>query len=98
MKEGLSLSDKTTAEVRLYSLRSGQYHSQNLRIEQATFIFDLVHPQALAYWIRIVVDGTGYTFAWKRQLLGKLAESSDFVDSKPAVEPSEALLHLRQPV
>ena len=57
MKEGLSLADKTNAEVRPYSLQSGQYHSQNLRIEQATFVFDLVHPQGVIADIAMLIPG-----------------------------------------
>ena len=57
MKEGLSLTDKTKAEVRPYSLQSGQYHSQNLRIEQATFVFDLVHPQGVITDIAMLIPG-----------------------------------------
>lgn len=57
MKEGLSLTNKTKAEVRPYSLRSGQYYSQNLRIEQATFVFDLVHPQGVITDITMLIPG-----------------------------------------
>ncbi|WP_018618028.1 UDP-N-acetylmuramate--L-alanine ligase [Spirosoma luteum] len=57
MKEGLSLTDKTKAEVRPYSLPSGQYHCQNLRIEQATFVFDLVHPQGVITDIAMLIPG-----------------------------------------
>ena len=57
MKEGLSLTDKTNAEVRPYSLQSGQYHSQNLRIEEATFVFDLVHPQGVIADIAMLIPG-----------------------------------------
>ncbi len=57
MKEGLSLIDKTKAEVRPYSLQSGQYYSQNLRIEQATFVFDLVHPQGVIADITLLIPG-----------------------------------------
>jgi UDP-N-acetylmuramate--alanine ligase len=57
MKEGLSLTDKTAAQVRPYSLQSGQYHSQNLRIEQATFVFDLVHPQGVIADIAMLIPG-----------------------------------------
>ena len=44
MREGLALQDSTTAEVRDYSLHTGSYRSENLRIEQARFVFDLVYP------------------------------------------------------
>ncbi|MVM40549.1 UDP-N-acetylmuramate--L-alanine ligase [Spirosoma sp. HMF3257] len=57
MKQGLSLSDKTKAEVRQYSLKGGDYYSQNLRIEQATFIFDLVYPQGVITDIQLMVPG-----------------------------------------
>jgi UDP-N-acetylmuramate--alanine ligase len=57
MKQGLSLADKTKATVRPYSLKEGDYHSQNLRIEQATFIFDLVYPQGVISDIHLTVPG-----------------------------------------
>lgn len=57
MKQGLSLVDKTKAEVRPYSLQIGDYYSQNLHIEQATFVFDLVHPQGIIADIRLMVPG-----------------------------------------
>ncbi len=57
MKEGLSLTDKTKADVRPYSLQLGQYYSQNLRIEQATFVFDLVHPQGVITDIAMLIPG-----------------------------------------
>ncbi|GAB4008182.1 UDP-N-acetylmuramate--L-alanine ligase [Spirosoma migulaei] len=57
MKQGLSLADKTKAEVRQYSLKDGDYYSQNLRIEQATFVFDLVHPKGAIADIQLMVPG-----------------------------------------
>lgn len=57
MKQGLLLADKTKAQVRQYSLQAGQYYSQNLRIEQASFIFDLVHPQGIIPDISLMVPG-----------------------------------------
>ena len=57
MKKGLSLTDKTKATVRQYSLQEGEYHSQNLRIEQASFIFDIVHPKGVIADINLVVPG-----------------------------------------
>ncbi len=56
-KDGLSLTDKTKAEVRAYSLQAGHYHSQNLRIEEACFRFDLVYPGGVVTDIRMVVPG-----------------------------------------
>ncbi|GAB2528444.1 UDP-N-acetylmuramate--L-alanine ligase [Spirosoma aerophilum] len=57
MKQGLSLADKTKADVRPYSLNEGAYHSQNLRIENATFIFDLVHPNGIISDIHLLIPG-----------------------------------------
>lgn len=57
MKQGLSLTNQTKATVRPYSLNEGDYYSQNLRIEQATFIFDLVHPKGVISEIQLVVPG-----------------------------------------
>lgn len=56
-KDGLSLTDKTKAEVRGYSLHAGQYRSQNLRIEDACFVFDLVYPGGVVADIRMIVPG-----------------------------------------
>jgi UDP-N-acetylmuramate--alanine ligase len=57
MKKGLSLADKTKATVRQYSLQEGDYYSQNLKIENASFIFDLVHPEGVISGIELVVPG-----------------------------------------
>ena len=57
MKQGLSLADKTEARVRPYSLTNGDYYSHNLRIEQATFVFDLVHPNGVIADISLTVPG-----------------------------------------
>jgi len=56
-KDGLTLTDKTKADVRAYSLYAGQYRSQNLRIEEACFVFDLVHPGGIISDIRMIVPG-----------------------------------------
>ncbi|WP_019988985.1 UDP-N-acetylmuramate--L-alanine ligase [Rudanella lutea] len=56
-KEGLSLAGQTKAEVRGYSLHGGLYHSQNLRIEKARFVFDLVYPGGVITDIRMMVPG-----------------------------------------
>ena len=57
MKHGLSLADKTKATVRQYSLEQGDYYSQNLRIEQSTFVFDLVYPGGVIENIQLIVPG-----------------------------------------
>ncbi len=47
MREGLELAAGTKAEVREYALKSGSYRSDNLRIENARFVFDIVHPEGV---------------------------------------------------
>lgn len=44
MREGLELASSTKANVFTYSLDSGAYHAGNIRIENARFIFDIIHP------------------------------------------------------
>lgn len=44
MRQGLELADRTPATVQVYSLEEGAYHAADVRIENARFVFDLVHP------------------------------------------------------
>ncbi|MCE6988796.1 UDP-N-acetylmuramate--L-alanine ligase [Dyadobacter sp. CY323] len=57
MREGLTLADKTNADVFTYSLNSGDYHSSNLHIENARFVFDLVHPDGVIEEIAMRIPG-----------------------------------------
>lgn len=57
MKKGLSLADKTTAKVEEYGLNDGAYHAQNIRIEDACFVFDLVYPSGKISGIKLKVPG-----------------------------------------
>jgi UDP-N-acetylmuramate--alanine ligase len=57
MKQGLSLADKTTAQVRPYSLESGDYYSQNLHVDDATFRYDMVYPGGVISDICLMVPG-----------------------------------------
>lgn len=57
MKKGLALTDKTKATVQQYSLDEGDYYSQNLTIENAAFVFDLVYPDGVIDAIHLVVPG-----------------------------------------
>lgn len=57
MKQGLSIGNKTKATVRQYSLQEGDYYSQHLRIEEAAFVFDLVHPNGIINDIRLMIPG-----------------------------------------
>jgi UDP-N-acetylmuramate--alanine ligase len=57
MKAGLEIADKTTAEVRTFALNEGDYHSANLHIADACFVFDLVYPGGSVADIRMTVPG-----------------------------------------
>lgn len=57
MKKGLSLAGQTKATVREYSLHDGDYKSDTLRIEEATFVFDLVHEKGVICAIKLTVPG-----------------------------------------
>jgi len=57
MKRGLALADQTRAGVYEYSLQEGAYRSQNLRIENACFVFDLVYPGGLIENVSLMVPG-----------------------------------------
>ena len=58
MHESLALADKTAAEVRTYALDEGvgwhpNYRANNLRIEQARIVFDLMYQSAADGWLTI---------------------------------------------
>ena len=57
MRQGLSLANKTTAQVSEYSLNAGAYHTQNLRIENACFVFDMVYPHGIIADINMQLPG-----------------------------------------
>ncbi|MBC8154734.1 MAG: UDP-N-acetylmuramate--L-alanine ligase [Bacteroidetes bacterium] len=57
MKRGLELAAETKATIRSYALEDGTYHSRSLRIEDACFVFDLIHPQGTITEIRLTVPG-----------------------------------------
>lgn len=57
MKQGLSLAEKTKAAVQTYSLDEGDFHSRRLKIEDATFVFDLVYENGVICDIKLTVPG-----------------------------------------
>ena len=57
MKKELSLAGQTKATVREYALREGDFYSQNLTIEAATFVFDLVYKNGVIQAIKLAVPG-----------------------------------------
>ncbi|GAB3269016.1 UDP-N-acetylmuramate--L-alanine ligase [Larkinella harenae] len=57
MKKGLALADHTPATVYEYSLSEGAYHSRNLRIENAHFVFDIVYPEGVIENVALQMPG-----------------------------------------
>jgi UDP-N-acetylmuramate--alanine ligase len=57
MRQGLAIADKTLAKTSQYSLNSGDYYAQNLRIENACFVFDAVHPKGVITNLALQVPG-----------------------------------------
>ena len=57
MKKDLSLAGQTKATVWQYSLQEGDFHSTNLKIQNATFEFDLVYENAVICDIRLTIPG-----------------------------------------
>jgi UDP-N-acetylmuramate--alanine ligase len=57
MRKGLELADKTHAQVADYSLNEGDYHAENIRIENACFVFDAVHPNGIIKNLTLQVPG-----------------------------------------
>lgn len=57
MREGLEIADSCKAQVFTYALNSGSYHSGNIRIENARFVFDLIHPEGVIEGIAMKIPG-----------------------------------------
>ena len=57
MREGLDLASSTKAKVFTYSLNSGDYHSENIHIKNARFVFDLSHPGGKIEGIAMKIPG-----------------------------------------
>lgn len=57
LRDGLEIADSSKAQVFTYALNSGQYHAANIRIENARFVFDLVHPGGVIEGIAMKIPG-----------------------------------------
>jgi UDP-N-acetylmuramate--alanine ligase len=57
MKTGLELSGNTKAEVLSYSLDSGVFHSRNIQVKNARFVFDFVYPDGVISGITMKIPG-----------------------------------------
>ncbi|WP_159469168.1 UDP-N-acetylmuramate--L-alanine ligase [Dyadobacter sp. 3J3] len=57
MKKGLDLASSTKAKVFTYSLQEGDYHADNVRIENARFVFDIVHPEGVIENVAMKIPG-----------------------------------------
>lgn len=52
-----SLTNKSNTHQFSYSLQNGDYHTENLRIEEAEFKFDLIHPNGKIENIEMALPG-----------------------------------------
>lgn len=57
MQQSLELAAQTTAQTSTYSLQSGAYHAQNVRVENACFVFDIIYPNGHIENISMQVPG-----------------------------------------
>lgn len=57
MRKGLELADKTRAQVAEYSLNEGDYHAENVHIDNACFVFDAVYPNGRIKKLSLQVPG-----------------------------------------
>lgn len=57
MRAGLELASSTKAKVYTYALHDGLYHSANIRIENARFVFDLIYPGGMIEGIAMKIPG-----------------------------------------
>ncbi|MCF0064508.1 UDP-N-acetylmuramate--L-alanine ligase [Dyadobacter chenwenxiniae] len=57
MREGLELAASTKAKVLTYSLHSGNYHSADIHIKNARFVFDLIYPEGKIEGIAMKIPG-----------------------------------------
>ncbi|MHA4737612.1 UDP-N-acetylmuramate--L-alanine ligase [Dyadobacter sp. MSC1_007] len=57
MRDGLEIASSTKAKVLTYSLKNGDYHSTNIRIENARFVFDLIYPEGVIEGIAMKIPG-----------------------------------------
>jgi UDP-N-acetylmuramate--alanine ligase len=57
LRAGLSLTDKTGAEVHEYGLNVGEYRAENVRIDAARFVFDIAHPDGVCEGVALQIPG-----------------------------------------
>lgn len=57
LRKGLTLADKTSAEVHEYGLNEGEYRAENVRIEAARFVFDIRYPEGVCESVALQMPG-----------------------------------------
>lgn len=57
MREGLELALGVEAEVLTYSLDKGDYRCDNLHVERARFVFDIIYPGGIIQDVKMRVPG-----------------------------------------
>ncbi|MDR6193486.1 UDP-N-acetylmuramate--L-alanine ligase [Siphonobacter sp. SORGH_AS_0500] len=57
LRNGLSLSNQTRAQIRTYSFEAGAFHVENCRIADNRFKFSIVYPEGICEDIALLVPG-----------------------------------------
>jgi UDP-N-acetylmuramate--alanine ligase len=57
MRYGLELASSTKANVFTYSLTEGDFHADNIRIQNARFVFDIIYPDGVIRGVAMVIPG-----------------------------------------
>lgn len=57
LRKGLTLASQTGAHVQEYGLGEGAFQAQNIRIENARFVFDIQYPEGLCQEIALQLPG-----------------------------------------
>lgn len=57
MRQGLELATYSKARIQTYGIDGGGVYAQNLRIENARFVFDIVHPGGVLPDVAMLIPG-----------------------------------------
>lgn len=57
MQHSLGIADATAATVQTYSFGEGAFKSQNFRIEDARFVFDIAYPEGICEGVSLSMPG-----------------------------------------
>ena len=57
MKHGLEIGSATKADVFTYSLSEGNFRAADIRIQNARFLFDIIHPEGIIKEVAMMIPG-----------------------------------------